>query len=463
MGFVMALWGGRFSSKSDVFFKKFNSSLEVDYCLAEQDIIASIAWSDAIFSCKIITKDEHEKIKKVLSILLNKIKKNPKLILTSGEEDVHSWVETELTKQLGVLGKKIHAGRSRNDQITTDLKLWCKAQIFLLIKSLVDLETMLVLTAEKYISVIMPGFTHLQHAQPITFAYWCLAYLEMFKRDETRLKDALNRLDFCPLGSGALCGTSWNIDRKSLSNKLGFADPTNNALDSVSDRDYLMELLSIASISMIHLSRFSEDLIIFNSNEFGYVELSDSLTSGSSLMPQKKNPDVLELIRGKSARVCASMMQIFFLFKSLPLSYNKDMQEDKENFFDAVKTWNDCLNISTMVLKTIKLKKDRCLSSAKKGYSNATELADYLVKKGVSFREAHYIIGNIVQESIKKKKLLEELDISFFRKFSSYFESDLYKILSLESCLNKRNAYGGVSNSQIKTSILNEKNRLKIL
>ncbi|CAL4041921.1 Argininosuccinate lyase [Buchnera aphidicola (Tetraneura ulmi)] len=458
----MALWGGRFSMKPDVFFKKFNSSLEVDYRLAEQDIIASIAWSDAIFSCKIITKDEHDKIQKVLIVLLKKIQKNPKLILTSGEEDVHSWVETELTKQLGVLGKKIHAGRSRNDQVTTDLKLWCKSQIFLLIKSLVNLETVLVSTAEKYISVIMPGFTHLQHAQPITFSYWCLAYLEMFKRDEWRLKDALNRLDFCPLGSGALCGTSWNIDRKSLSNKLGFSEPTDNALDSVSDRDYVMELLSIAAISMIHLSRFSEDLIIFNSSEFGYVELSDLLTSGSSLMPQKKNPDVLELIRGKSARVCASMMRIFFLFKSLPLSYNKDMQEDKEGLFDAFKTWNDSLNMSSMVLKTIELKKNRCFSSAKKGYSNATELADYLVKKGVSFREAHHIIGNIVQESIKQNKLLEELDISVFKKFSSYFGSDLYQVLSLESCLNKRNSHGGVSNNQIKKSILKEKKRLNL-
>ncbi|CAL4318290.1 Argininosuccinate lyase [Buchnera aphidicola (Eriosoma grossulariae)] len=459
----MKLWGGRFLKKSNSFFKKFNNSLNFDHHLAEQDILGSIAWSKSILKTNIITLDEQKKIEQSLIILLKKIKINPNIIFNSDAEDIHSWVEENLIIMLGPLAKKLHTGRSRNDQVTTDLKLWCKSQIKILINNLENLEKVLVITAENTIHVIMPGFTHLQRAQPITFAYWCLAYVEMLKRDKSRLNDAYARMDTNPLGSGALSGNAWSIDRSELTRDLGFSSTTNNSLDSVSDRDYVVELLSIASISMLHLSRFSEDLIFFNSGEANFIELSDLMTSGSSLMPQKKNPDSLELIRGKCARVYGALIQILVLLKSLPLSYNKDMQEDKEGLFDALKTWNDCLKMSCLVLETIKINDKICLKAAQSSYSNATELADYLVRKGVPFREAHHVVGKIVLEAMHNNIYLEQLTLDHFKLHHQSIEEDVYDFLQLKSCLNKRNSQGGVSFIQVKNTITNEKNRLNII
>lgn len=458
----MTLWGGRFVNKSNELFKKFNKSLSFDYILVKEDITASIAWSKALMKSNIINEKEQIKIESALLILLEETKNDIQNILKSNYEDIHSWVEANLINKIGKLGKKLHTGRSRNDQITTDLKLWCRKKIYVLLDNIIELQKHFILNAESNYNVIMPGYTHLQRAQPITFAYWCLAYVEMLKRDFSRLKDVLKRLNQSPLGSGALSGTAWKINRQELALSMGFDSATNNALDSVSDRDYVVELLSSASISMMHLSRFSEDLIFFNSGEADFIELSDSITSGSSLMPQKKNPDALELIRSKCGRVYGSLTSILTVLKSLPLSYNKDMQEDKEYLFDSIKTWNDCLSIAILVLKNLTIKHKSCRKAAERGYSNATEVADYLVKKGVTFREAHNISGQLVLHAIREKKSLNNLKLSTFQIYSSLIEDDIYKNITLEACLEKRLSQGGVSPCQVYQQITKEKKRLNI-
>lgn len=457
----MALWGGRFSQAADQRFKHFNDSLRFDYRLAEQDIIGSIGWSKALVTVNILTADEQKRLEQALNELLTSVRNDPQQIIASDAEDIHSWVEQKLIEKVGDLGKKLHTGRSRNDQVATDLKLWCKEEIALLIQTIEHFQLKLVNTAQQYQDAVMPGYTHLQRAQPVTFAHWCLAYYEMLVRDKSRLTDTLDRLNVSPLGSGALAGTAYAIDRDLLAQHLGFKTATNNSLDSVSDRDHVLELLSNASIGMNHLSRFAEDLIIYNSGESNFVELSDRVTSGSSLMPQKKNPDALELIRGKSGRVLGALTGAMMTFKGLPLAYNKDMQEDKEGLFDALDTWHECLDMASLVLDDIKINYDVCLAAAKQGYSNATELADYLVAKGVPFREAHHIVGEAVVGAIAKQKALEELTIDELKSFSSVIESDVYSILSIESCLNKRCAKGGVSPLQIAEQIKKAKNSLK--
>ncbi|CAL4318331.1 argininosuccinate lyase [Buchnera aphidicola] len=459
----MSLWGGRFLNESNKIFKKFNSSLTFDYLLAEEDIFASISWSHALVEVGVLTLEEQKKIESALIFLKKEIFNNPKKILESNYEDIHSWIESNLIKKIGELGKKLHTGRSRNDQITTDLKLWCKRKVNFLLESIILLQKTFVFVAEENYDIIMPGYTHLQRAQPITFAYWCMAYIEMLKRDESRLKDILVRLNISPLGSGALSGTAWNIDRTKLAISMGFDSATNNALDSVSDRDYVIELLSASSISMTHLSRFSEDLIFFNSSEANFIELSDSITSGSSLMPQKKNPDALEIIRSKCGRVHGALMSILVVLKSLPLSYNKDMQEDKEGLFDSLKTWHDSLSIANLVLKNVKLNPVSCRKAAEQGYANATEIADYLVKKGVTFREAHHISGQLVLRAINEKKSLNDLDLSTFKMYSDLIENDIYKEITLEACLEKRGSQGGVSFQEVRKQINKEKERLNIL
>lgn len=458
----MALWGGRFSQAADQRFKHFNDSLRFDYRLAEQDIIGSIAWSKALVTVSVLSYDEQKKLEKALNELLVSVQHNPHQILESDAEDIHSWVEQKLIEKVGDLGKKLHTGRSRNDQSTTDLKLWCKSEIQQLISAINHLRQSLVNTADKHQDTVMPGYTHLQRAQPITFAHWCLAYYEMLTRDASRLEDTLTRLDVSPLGSGALAGTAYPMDREELASWLGFAQATNNSLDAVSDRDHILELLNNASIGMIHLSRFAEDLIIFNSGEANFVELSDRVTSGSSLMPQKKNPDALELIRGKVGRVVGALTGAMVTFKGLPLAYNKDLQEDKEHLFDAIDTWLECLDMAALVLEDIKINNDRCREAAKQGYSNATELADYLVAKGIPFREAHHIVGEAVVGAIAKQKALEELSLEELKAFSSVIDNDVYPILSLSSCLAKRCAKGGVSPDQVKMAIENAKRQLAI-
>ncbi|MEQ5667805.1 argininosuccinate lyase [Providencia alcalifaciens] len=456
----MALWGGRFSQQADQRFKQFNDSLRFDYRLAQQDIIGSVAWSKSLVTVGVLTESEQQSLEQALNALLKEVQYNPEIILQSDAEDIHSWVEGKLIDKVGDLGKKLHTGRSRNDQVATDLKLWCKDQVALLLEAVTELQKALVITAENNQDAVMPGYTHLQRAQPVTFAHWCLAYSEMLARDESRLKDTLKRLDVSPLGCGALAGTAYDIDREQLASWLGFASATRNSLDTVSDRDHVLELLSDASIGMVHLSRFAEDLIFFNSGEAGFVELSDKVTSGSSLMPQKKNPDALELIRGKCGRVQGALTGMMMTLKGLPLAYNKDMQEDKEGLFDALDTWLDCMHMAALVLDGIQIRRPRCEDAAKQGYANATELADYLVAKGVPFREAHHIVGEAVVTAIAQGKALEEMALSDLQKFSDTIQLDVYEILSLQSCLDKRLAKGGVSQKQVASAIVEAKTRL---
>ncbi|WP_370425855.1 argininosuccinate lyase [Pantoea vagans] len=456
----MALWGGRFTQAADQRFKQFNDSLRFDYRLAEQDIIGSVAWSKALVTVNVLTQDEQQQLEAALNALLDDVRENPEQILQSDAEDIHSWVEGKLIDKVGALGKKLHTGRSRNDQVATDLKLWCKVQIEALLGATRELQQALVVTAEANQDAVMPGYTHLQRAQPVTFAHWCLAYVEMLARDESRLQDTLKRLDVSPLGCGALAGTAYEIDRLQLAGWLGFASATRNSLDTVSDRDHVLELLSDAAIGMVHLSRFAEDMIFFNTGEAGFIELSDKVTSGSSLMPQKKNPDALELIRGKCGRVQGALTGMMMTLKGLPLAYNKDMQEDKEGLFDALDTWLDCLHMSVLVLDGLQVKRPRCQEAAEQGYANSTELADYLVAKGVPFREAHHIVGEVVVAAIGQGVALEALSLAQLQQFSTVIGEDVYPILALQSCLDKRNAQGGVSPQQVARAIGDAKQRL---
>ncbi|MCG7496910.1 argininosuccinate lyase [Vibrio sp. Of7-15] len=457
----MALWGGRFSQAADTRFKQFNDSLRFDYRLAEQDIVGSIAWSKALRSVDVISEEEQQKLELALNELKLAVMEDPEQILLSDAEDIHSWVEQQLIGKVGDLGKKLHTGRSRNDQVATDLKLWCRQQGHQLLLTLDKLQSQLVSVAQAHQGTVLPGYTHLQRAQPVTFAHWCLAYVEMFERDYSRLSDAITRLDTCPLGSGALAGTAYPMDREQLAHNLGFRRATRNSLDSVSDRDHVMELLSVASISMLHLSRLSEDMIFYNSGESNFIELADTVTSGSSLMPQKKNPDALELIRGKCGRVYASMTGMMMTVKALPLAYNKDMQEDKEGLFDALDTWNDCMEMAALCFDGIKVNGDRTLEAAQQGYANSTELADYLVAKGIPFREAHHIVGVAVVGAIAKGCALEELSIEELKSFSDVIDEDVYDILTIESCLEKRCALGGVAPKQVAYAVEQAQQRLE--
>ncbi|PAR28692.1 argininosuccinate lyase [Vibrio metoecus] len=457
----MALWGGRFTQAADSRFKSFNDSLRFDYRLAEQDIVGSIAWSKALVSVNVLSVQEQQQLEQALNHLLQSVQQDPEQILASDAEDIHSWVEQKLIEQVGDLGKKLHTGRSRNDQVATDLKLWCRDQGVHLLLALKTLQQQLVAVAAEHQATVLPGYTHLQRAQPVTFAHWCLAYLEMFERDESRLIDALARLNTSPLGSGALAGTAYAIDREVLAADLGFTRATRNSLDAVSDRDHVMELMSVASISMLHLSRLAEDMIFYTTGEAGFIELADTVTSGSSLMPQKKNPDALELIRGKTGRVYGALAGMMMTVKALPLAYNKDMQEDKEGLFDALDTWFDCLQMAGLCFDGIKVNAARTLEAAKQGYSNATELADYLVAKGIPFREAHHIVGVAVVAAIGKGVALEELSLAELQQFSPLIEQDVYPILTIESCLEKRCALGGVSPKQVAHALQQAQTRVK--
>ncbi len=449
----MSLWGGGFKDNAILQFKKFHDSLPVDYRMAVQDIVGSISWAGALNSVGVLTDAEVATLTEALQELKTSVEQNPEQILESSEEDIHSWVEVKLIEKTGDLGKKLHTGRSRNDQVATDLKLWCKEKGDEIYEALVNLQQALLDLAERERNTVLPGYTHLQRAQPVTFGHWCLAYVEMFNRDIGRLKDTLYRADTSPLGSGALAGTAYPIDRQLLAQNLGFRSATLNSLDAVSDRDHVIELLSTASISMIHLSRFAEDLIFYNSGEAGFVEMSDLVSSGSSLMPQKKNPDACELIRGKSGRVTGSLAGMLMTMKALPLAYNKDMQEDKEGLFDALDTWQECMEMATLVADGLKVNQARTLAAAQQGYANATELADYLVSKDIPFREAHHIVGEVVLDAIEKGLPLEDLTLTQLQKFSSKIDKDVYQHLSIESTLDKRLALGGTSRLQVEKAL----------
>ena len=449
----MALWGGRFTQGPDQRFKDYNDSLKFDYRMAIEDIEGSICWADAIYKAGVLTAKENADLKKALSELLEEVSKDIHAIATAGDEDIHSYIERRLIEKVGDLGKKLHTGRSRNDQVALDLKLWCNKAVDDVLKAIVHLEKELVKVAEENQGKIFPGYTHLQRAQPVTFSHWVLAYVQMFDRDYHRLLNAKKLMSTCPLGSAALAGTAYNIDRDELARNLGFETATSNSLDGVSDRDHVMELLSCASISMVHLSRLAEDLIIYNSGEAKFVELSDKVTSGSSLMPQKNNPDALELIRGKCGRVVGALTGMLVTTKALPLAYDKDLQEDKERLFDAIDTWSDSLYMASLVFEGIKLNEKNAKDAAKGGYSNATELADYLVSKGIPFREAHSIVGRVVLYAISKEKALEDLSVAEFKEYSQVIEDDVYPILQLESILAKRNIKGGVAPAQTAIEI----------
>lgn len=454
----MSLWGGRFKEQASLQFKKFNDSLPVDYRMAVQDIVGSISWAGALNSVGVLSDDEVARLTAALNELKESVEQNPEQILEADSEDIHSWVEGKLIEKTGDLGKKLHTGRSRNDQVATDLKLWCKEKGGEIYAALVNLQQAMLDLAERERNTVLPGYTHLQRAQPVTFGHWCLAYVEMLDRDIGRLQDALYRADTSPLGSGALAGTAYPIDRIALAHDLGFRTATLNSLDAVSDRDHVIELLSTASISMIHLSRFAEDLIFYNSGEAGFVEMSDLVSSGSSLMPQKKNPDACELIRGKSGRVTGSLTGMLMTMKALPLAYNKDMQEDKEGLFDALDTWQECMEMATLVAEGLKVNQSRTLAAAQQGYANATELADYLVSKDIPFREAHHIVGEAVLDAIDKGLPLEDLTLTQLQKFSDKIEKDVYQHLSIESTLDKRLALGGTSRVQVEKALADSQN-----
>lgn len=457
----MALWGGRFTQGPDQRFKDYNDSLKFDYRLALEDIEGSIAWADAIYSAGVLTEQENKDLKKALEELYAEVSENLDEIAKCDDEDIHSYVERRLIEKVGNLGKKLHTGRSRNDQVAVDLKLWCMKACDHVLSSIDKLQKQLLKVADENQGSIFPGYTHLQRAQPVTFTHWILAYIQMFERDYLRLLNAKELLSTCPLGSAALAGTAYNIDRDALAQALGFKCATRNSLDGVSDRDHVMELLSCASISMVHLSRLAEDLIIYNSGEAKFVELSDKVTSGSSLMPQKKNPDALELIRGKCGRVVGALTGMLVTTKALPLAYDKDLQEDKERLFDAIDTWIDSLDMAALVFEGIKLNKQNAVDAAKGGYSNATELADYLVSKNVPFREAHSIVGRIVLYAISKDKALEDLSVAEFKEYSEVISDDVYPCLQLENILAKRDIIGGVAPSQSALEIKRMKEYLE--
>ncbi|MFQ6371961.1 argininosuccinate lyase [Shewanella sp. YIC-542] len=449
----MALWGGRFSGPSSELFQLFNDSLPVDYRLVEQDIQGSVAWAAAIASVGVLTEAERVSLQQALEQLRQEVKDNPQQILASGAEDIHSFVEQKLIEKVGDLGKKLHTGRSRNDQVATDLKLWCKEESEHLLSLLTQLKSALLALAERELDAVMPGYTHLQRAQPVTMGHWALAYVEMFERDLSRLQDTMKRFNTCPLGSGALAGTAYAIDRQALASSLGFAAPTLNSLDGVSDRDHVVELCSDAAISMMHLSRMAEDMIFFNSGEANFIELADNVTSGSSLMPQKKNPDALELIRGKTGRVYGSLTGILTTMKALPLAYNKDMQEDKEGLFDVMDSWSLCLKMATLVLEGVKVNRSRALQAAQQGYANATELADYLVSKGMPFREAHHVVGEVVLKAIAEGQPIEALPLATLQSYAAVIDDDVYPNLTIDACLAKRNVLGGTAVVQVKAAL----------
>ena len=426
------LWGGRFTKETDQLVYNFNASISFDQKFYKEDIEGSMAHVKMLAATNVLTDEERDKILDGLTGILNDVESG-KLEITSEYEDIHSFVEANLIDRIGDAGKKLHTGRSRNDQVALDMRLYTRKELMNLRGLVKELMVVLHGLMKEHLDTFMPGFTHLQKAQPITLAHHFGAYMEMFKRDYGRLSDIYERMNYCPLGSGALAGTTYPLDREMTAELLGFKGATLNSMDSVSDRDYVIELLSALSTIMMHLSRFSEEIIIWNSNEYGFVELDDAYSTGSSIMPQKKNPDIAELVRGKTGRVYGALMQMLTTMKGIPLAYNKDMQEDKEFTFDAIDTVKGCLALFTGMIKTMTVNKDTMEASAKKGFTNATDAADYLVNKGVPFRDAHGIVGQLVLYCIEKNISLDEMSLDEYKKISPVFEEDIYEAISLET------------------------------
>jgi len=448
----MKLWGGRFTKTTDAKTDHFHSSISFDQRLYKQDISGSMAHAKMLGKQGIISQEDAELIQQGLSEILEELEAG-KIELDEAAEDIHMNIETLLTQRVGQAGKRLHTGRSRNDQVALDLRMYMKEEITAIRQLIIRLIQKLNQLAALHLDTIMPGYTHLQRAQPITLAHHLCAYIEMFKRDNERLADAYKRTDIMPLGSGALAATTYPLDREFVKEELGFASVTINSMDGVSDRDFCLEFLSAASIIMAHLSRFCEEIILWSSHEFKFIELDDSYSTGSSIMPQKKNPDMAELIRGKTGRVYGDLMGLLTVIKGLPLAYNKDMQEDKEAVFDAVDTVKTCLEVFTGMVATIKINSSSMAKAASGGFTNATDAADYLVKKGLPFREAHEILGKLVLYCIENQKDLNQLKLSEYKEASNVFEEDIYECISLENCVNTRNVVGGPAKNQTTKTI----------
>lgn len=448
----MKLWGGRFQKSTDSMVDDFNSSISFDSRLYKQDIQGSVAHAKMLGKCDIIPAEDSALIQKTLMEILADIE-DGKVEFEIDAEDIHMNVEKLLISRIGDVGKRLHTGRSRNDQVALDIRMYLKYEMANIKKMLIDVENTIIRLAEENLDTIMPGYTHLQRAQPITFSHHMMACFQMFKRDMERLDDCYKRTNIMPLGSGALAGTTYPLDRHMVAQELGFDDITENSLDGVSDRDFAIELASCLSILMMHLSRFSEELILWSSHEFGFVEMDDAYSTGSSIMPQKKNPDVAELVRGKTGRVYGSLMSLLTVMKSLPLAYNKDMQEDKEAIFDAVDTVKMCLPVFTKMLATISVRKENMYRAAQGGFTNATDIADYLVKKDMPFRNAHEVIGKMVIYCIENNKAIDELSMDEFKTFSNVIEEDVYSEISLEKCVSGRAIPGGPAKTSVLASI----------
>ena len=448
----MKLWGGRFTKETNQLVHNFNESISFDQKFYRQDIEGSIAHVTMLARQGILSEEDKDAIIKGLCGIREDLDSG-KLEITSEYEDIHSFVEGVLTERIGEAGKRLHTGRSRNDQVALDMKLYTRDEIDELDGLLKGLLKELLVLMEGNLHTYMPGFTHLQKAQPVTLAHHLGAYYEMFRRDRSRLKDIRDRMNYCPLGSGALAGTTYPLDRVYTAELLGFDGPTLNSMDSVSDRDYLIELLSALSIIAMHLSRFSEEIIIWNSNEYRFVEMDDSYSTGSSIMPQKKNPDIAELIRGKAGRVYGALVSMLTVMKGIPLAYDKDLQEDKEMTFDAIDTVKGCILLFTGMISTMTFRKDVMEESAKKGFTNATDAADYLVNHGVAFRDAHGIIGQLVLMCIEKQRSLDELTLEEFKSVCPVFETDIYEAISLKTCVEKRMTIGAPGAEAMKNVI----------
>ena len=448
----MKLWGGRFKSGVNELVNTFNASISIDSRMYKEDIIGSIAHVKMLGRQGIISSKDSEKIVNGLNEILKRIE-NGVIDIDNASEDIHSFIESTLTYYIGDEGKKLHTGRSRNDQVALDTKLYVKKYLIVVANQVLNLQTVILNKAKENINTIMPGYTHMQKAQPITFAHHIMAYAEMLKRDYGRLLDCYDRMNEMPLGSGALATSTYPIDRNFVSNELGFNNPTINSIDSVSDRDYAIEALSALSLIMMHLSRFSEEVILWCTGEFNFVELDDAYSTGSSIMPQKKNPDVAELVRGKTGRVYGDLMTLLTVMKGIPLAYNKDMQEDKEALFDGLDTVLLSIQTFTGMLDTMKIKKDVMKKAASGGFTNATDVADYLVKKGEAFRNAHEIVGKIVLYCIDENKAIDDLSLDEFKSFSPFFEEDVYKAIDLITCVEERSVMGGPSSSSVQSQI----------
>lgn len=454
------LWGGRFENALDVDFEKFNASWAFDWKLLRADVQGSIAYCRALHAAGVLTADEARRIEDALRDILHEAEADPERLRRSAAEDVHSYVESRLVERVGDIGYKLHTGRSRNDQVSTDLRLFLRSACDEIQQKILLLEEAILDVAESHANVVIPGYTHGQKAQPVLLAHYLLAYIEMLERDRDRLEAARRRINVLPLGSGAIAGTSVPIDRWQLARDLGFDDIMRNSVDAVSDRDFVIEFLYVASTIALHLSRMAEDLIRFCSAECGFLVLGDAVSTGSSLMPQKKNPDALELIRGKTGRIFGHLLGVLTMMKGLPLGYNKDMQEDKEPVFDTIETLDGCLRMMALVMRHLEVNQEALDRAVRSGYLNATDLADYLTRKGLPFRRAHELVGKIVRYALGEGRELNDLSLDELHRFSDLFEPDVFEALSLDSVLASKKVYGGTAPERVQESLKEARQRL---